>query len=103
MDWRLYVHYLLFIAFSVGFASMSMFAPTIVQGLGYEGLSAQLFTVPPYAVAFCVTVAVAWVSDRYEVRSLGTAGSMAVAGVCFLVEGAWSRLCGACWGGLGVC
>ncbi|KAI8993092.1 MFS general substrate transporter [Trametes punicea] len=85
-DWRLYVHYLLFIAFSVGFASMSQFAPTIVQGLGYEGLNAQLFTVPPYAISFCVCVAVAWVSDRYGMRSLCAAFSFLICGISFLVE-----------------
>ncbi|KAI0355551.1 MFS general substrate transporter [Trametes cingulata] len=86
VDWRLYAHYLLFVAFSVGFASMSQFAPTIVQGLGYKGLSAQLFTVPPYAIGFCVCVAVAWVSDRYEMRSLGAAGAFLICGATFLVE-----------------
>ncbi|KAI0374113.1 MFS general substrate transporter [Pilatotrama ljubarskyi] len=87
VDWRLYAHYLLFVAFSVGFASMSQFAPTIVQGLGYEGLSAQLFTVPPYAIAFFVCVAVAWASDRYEMRSLGAAFAFLICGATFLVEG----------------
>ncbi|KAI0819999.1 MFS general substrate transporter [Trametes gibbosa] len=86
VDWRLYVHYLLFVAFSVGFASMSQFAPTIIQGLGYEGLRAQLFTVPPYALAFVVCVGVAWAADRYEMRALGAAGAFFVCGVMFLVE-----------------
>ena len=86
-DWRLYAHYLAYITISVPFSSMSLFSPTIVAGLGYEGLDAQLFTVPPYAIAFCVTVAVAWVSDRYEVRSLGTSLSMLIAAACFIVEG----------------
>ncbi|CDO74469.1 hypothetical protein BN946_scf184979.g24 [Trametes cinnabarina] len=85
-DWRLYVHYLLFVAFSVGFASMSQFAPTIVQGLGYEGLSAQLFTVPPYAIGFVVCVVVAWVSDHYEMRAVGAACSFLICGIAFLVE-----------------
>ena len=87
VDWRLYAHYLLFVAFSVGFASMSLFAPTIVQGLGYAGLSAQLFTVPPYAIGFLVCVAVAWVSDRYEMRALGAAFSFFVCAIAFLIEG----------------
>ncbi|OJT10808.1 hypothetical protein TRAPUB_12677 [Trametes pubescens] len=87
-DYRLYVHYLTYITISVPFSSMSLFSPTIVAGLGYRGLDAQLFTVPPYAIAFVITVSVAWVSDRYEKRSLGTAISMAIAGACFIVEGA---------------
>ena len=56
LDWRLYLHYFVYISVSVPFSSISLFAPTIVSGLGYEGLRAQLFTVPPYAIAFVVSV-----------------------------------------------
>lgn len=91
-DYRLYVHYLIYITISVPFSSMSLFSPTIVAGLGYEGLNAQLFTVPPYAIAFVITVSVAYVSDKYEMRSLGTSVSMLIAGACFVVEGALSTL-----------
>lgn len=90
LDWRLYLHYLVYISISVPFSSISLFAPTIVAGLGYEGLNAQLFTVPPYAIAFVITVAVAWVSDRYEARAWGAFISLVIAGVSFLVEGAFS-------------
>ena len=97
LDWRLYLHHLIWIAYSVGFSSISLFAPTIVQGLGFEGLRAQLFTVPPYAIAFCVVTTVAWVADRYEMRSWCMAGSFAICGVAFVVEGPRSafHLCGA--------
>ncbi|KAH9933988.1 MFS transporter [Epithele typhae] len=87
-DWRLYAHYLAYVSISVPFSSNSLFAPTIVAGLGYTGLDAQLFTVPPYAVAFAVTLAVAWAADRFEARSLATCGSMLVAGASFVVQGA---------------
>lgn len=87
-DWRLYLHYLIYISISVPFSSISLFAPTIVSGLGYEGLDAQLFSVPPYAAAFVVTVFVAWLADRYEIRSWMAFISLVIAGVCFLLQGA---------------
>ena len=87
MDWRLYAHYIAYISNSVSFSSNSLFAPTIVAGLGYTGLDAQLFTVPPYAIGFAVTITVAWLADRYEARSLATFCSMIVGAVSFLVEG----------------
>ncbi|KAM5531685.1 hypothetical protein V8D89_014674, partial [Ganoderma adspersum] len=87
VDWRLYLHHLVWIAYSVGFSSISLFAPTIVQGLGFEGLRAQLFTVPPYAIAFCVVTSVAWIADRYEMRSWCMAASFAICGVAFAIEG----------------
>lgn len=91
MDWRLYLHYLLYISISVPFSSISLFTPTIVLGLGYEGLDAQLFSVPPYACAFVVTVTVAWIADRYELRSWATFTSLMIAGICFILEGMSSQ------------
>ncbi|PSR74892.1 hypothetical protein PHLCEN_2v9482 [Hermanssonia centrifuga] len=87
-DWRLYLHYLAFISISVPFSSISLFAPTIVSGLGFEGLQAQLFTVPPFAIAFVVTIAVAWVADRYEMRSWAAFTSFMIAGVGYIAQGA---------------
>ncbi|KAG7092034.1 hypothetical protein E1B28_008415 [Marasmius oreades] len=88
VEWRLYVHYMLMFCISVPFSSISLFTPTIVAGLGYHGLDAQLFTVPPYAIAFVVTVTVAWLGDKHEARSWCSATSLFIAGVCFIVEGA---------------
>lgn len=48
--------------------SFGLFVPTIVQGLGYTAVEAQLFSVPPYAVAAVLTVIAAYVSDRYQIR-----------------------------------
>ena len=99
LDWRLYLHHLVWIAYSVAFSSISLFAPTIVQGLGFTGLGAQLFTVPPYAIAFVVVVTVAWLADRHEARSLAAIGSFTICGVSFLIQGMRAenereRLCG---------
>ncbi|KAF9254253.1 MFS transporter, partial [Marasmius fiardii PR-910] len=88
LDWRLYIHYWIMICVSVPFSSISLFAPTIVTGLGYHGLEAQLFTVPPYAIAFAVTVTVSWLGDKYGAYSLCNAICLLIAGTCFLVEGA---------------
>ncbi|KAF9260342.1 MFS transporter [Marasmius fiardii PR-910] len=87
LDWRLYVYYMVYICISVPFSSISIFMPTIISGVGYRGLDAQLFTVPPYALAFVVTVTVSWLSDKYEARSWGCILSLFIAGVCFIVEG----------------
>ena len=87
LDWRLYLHYLAFIGLSAPFSSISLFAPTIVAGLGFEGLNAQLFTVPPYAIAFVVTVFVAWQTDKRGFRSLGSFICLFLGGVGFLIQG----------------
>ena len=48
--------------------SFGLFIPTIVQGLGYTAVRAQLFSVPPYAVAAVLTVVAAYLSDRLPSR-----------------------------------
>nr|GAT46902.1 predicted protein [Mycena chlorophos] len=86
-DWRLYGHYAIYFGISTPFASLSFFAPSIIAGLGYTSLNANLMTVPPYAVAYVFTILVAWSADRTNSRGLhsaifaliGAAGFMASA------------------------
>lgn len=87
LDWRLYFHYLAFTAMSPPFSSLVLFTPTIVNGLGYEGLDAQLFTVPPFAIAFVVTIAVAWFTDQRGLRAKGSFACLLSGGLAFLVQG----------------
>ncbi|KAI8958380.1 MFS general substrate transporter [Daldinia sp. FL1419] len=51
-DWRLYGHYAIYFAVSLPFSSLSLFSPSIVAGLGFHDLEAQLMTVPPWAAAY---------------------------------------------------
>ena len=87
LDGRLYLHHVMLISNAVPFSSISLFAPTIVRGLGFEGLRAQLFTVPPYAIALGVAMSTAWLADRYEARSLVSIAAYLACGVCFLIQG----------------
>lgn len=75
LDGRMYMHYMAYACVGCAIASLSLFAPTIVLGLGYEGLRAQLYTVPPYAVAGVFTIFCSYVSDKYEQRGMVAAGS----------------------------
>ncbi|CAE6360433.1 unnamed protein product [Rhizoctonia solani] len=86
LGWRVWVHAIAYITISAPFSSLSLFSPTIVAGLGYEGLDAQLFTVPPYACAYFVTLFLSWFADTRNQRSLVSAGSMAVGAFAFLAQ-----------------
>ncbi|RAL58650.1 hypothetical protein DID88_003014 [Monilinia fructigena] len=68
--WRLYAHYAIYFGISTPFSSLSLFTPSITAGLGYKDLEAQLMTVPPYAVAYVVTILVSWSADHFNARSL---------------------------------
>ncbi|KAG6917093.1 hypothetical protein DXG01_003982 [Tephrocybe rancida] len=63
--WMLAVIFFLDDIFVYGLA---YFTPSIVAGLGYTNAHAQLFSVPPFAVAFVVTMIGAYVSDRFGAR-----------------------------------
>ncbi|KAL4958089.1 major facilitator superfamily domain-containing protein [Aspergillus filifer] len=57
-----------YICISCALFSFSLLLPSIIQSLGYTANEAQLLSVPPYAVASAVGVAVAFLSDRLRVR-----------------------------------
>ncbi|KAF2215795.1 hypothetical protein CERZMDRAFT_34690 [Cercospora zeae-maydis SCOH1-5] len=85
-DWRLYAHYAIYFGISTPFSSLSLFTPTITAGLGYDGLKAQLMTVPPYAVAYVVTVCVAASADYFNARGLHSAIFATIGAVGFLAS-----------------
>ena len=48
----------------------SLFSPTIIKDLGYSSTRANLLSVPPYAAAAVMTVAVGFMADRTHQRGL---------------------------------
>jgi predicted MFS family arabinose efflux permease len=49
---------------------LANFAPSIVKSMGYQGTKLQLFTVPPFAIAFFATMISAYAADRYRARGI---------------------------------
>lgn len=84
MEWRLWAHYMLYFLISAPFSSLSLFLPQIVSGLGYTSLHAQLMVIPPYAVAYVVTLLISWSADRFNSRSLHAAACAIVATIGFI-------------------
>ncbi|KAI1390378.1 MFS general substrate transporter [Hypoxylon trugodes] len=85
-DWRLYGHYAIYFAVSLPFSSLSLFSPTIVSGLGYHDLEAQLLTVPPWAVAYVAQILVSWSADHFNARGYHCAGAAVVGAAAFLAS-----------------
>ncbi|KAK3390009.1 major facilitator superfamily domain-containing protein [Podospora didyma] len=65
--------------------SIGLFLPTIILKLGYSANDAQLMSVPPYAIAACATLAVAFISDRLKARGLIMLCTMPVAIIGYAV------------------
>ncbi|KAH8600035.1 MFS transporter-like protein [Bisporella sp. PMI_857] len=85
-EWRLYAHYVIYFGISLPFSSLSLFTPSITAGLGYKGLHSQLMTVPPYAVAYVVTIVVSYSADHFNARSIHSAIFAAVGAIGFLAS-----------------
>ncbi|KAI1091739.1 MFS transporter [Rostrohypoxylon terebratum] len=65
---RMLAHYCVYIANSVIQGSFTFYTPTLVTGLGYGSIQAQLMTVPPWVVGFVVAIIVAYSADRFNAR-----------------------------------
>jgi len=63
-DWKTWTGALIYMGCDGALYAFSLFLPTIVQQMGYKSIHAQLLSVPPYAVAAVVTVAVGFIADR---------------------------------------
>lgn len=62
---------------------LAYFTPSIVQGMGYSPTKTQLLTVPPFAIAFFVTMASAFAADRFKARGLTALSTTLLAVVGF--------------------
>lgn len=67
--------------------TLSLFLPTIIKDLGYTAASAQLLTIPPYALAFCTTLSAAVWSEKLDRRApfIAASSSLAVIGYVILL------------------
>jgi hypothetical protein len=59
--------------------------PSIIKELGYTAAEAQLLSVPPYAVAFVLTLTVAILSERTRRRAPFIMGSSALACIGYIL------------------
>ena len=66
--------------------SYSLFLPSIIEGLGYTNITAQLFTVPPNFLAFLVVIATCFVSDRIKMRGPLIFAGFTVAAVGYIMQ-----------------
>ncbi|KAH6605262.1 hypothetical protein Trco_006969 [Trichoderma cornu-damae] len=88
LEWRLWAHYFIYFGISTPFSSLSLFTPSIVAGLGFTNLKAQLMTVPPYAAAYVVTLLVSWSGDHFNRRVYNNATFALIGAIGFIASAA---------------
>ncbi|KAM7198120.1 MFS general substrate transporter [Rhypophila sp. PSN 637] len=73
-DWKTYVSMIIYMGPLMPLYSISLFLPTIISNLSFTDktqiIRNQLLSVPPYAAATIVTVAVGFISDRHKQRGI---------------------------------
>ncbi|KAL8731511.1 MAG: hypothetical protein Q9166_003357 [cf. Caloplaca sp. 2 TL-2023] len=75
-DWKTWLYATIYMGCVGPLYAFSLFLPTIIgpDGLGYKDTTAQLLSVPPYAVAAVLTVTIGAVADRTRQRGLCNMG-----------------------------
>lgn len=66
-------------------SSLVYFCPTIVAGLGFSSIQAQLMTVIPWAIGYIVSLIFAWSADHYNMRGWFIATASVISGIAFTV------------------
>jgi hypothetical protein len=69
-DWKIWMNCLITVGIFTPLYSFSLFLPTIIKGLGYTNNTAQLMTVPPYAVACVFCIGCGFVADKTRQRGI---------------------------------
>ncbi|KAI9652284.1 MAG: hypothetical protein M1831_007070 [Alyxoria varia] len=84
-DIKCWLYCFAFHTMSLPLYTLSLFLPTIITALGYTAATAQLLTVPPYAVACLLTVAIAIISARFKSRAPFLIGSSSLAIIGYII------------------
>jgi len=76
----------MFFCCNVAFSSMPVFLPTIVSQMGFTRLASQGLSAPPFLFSFLIVLLTAFLSDRYQSRSVPMMlhAALATAGYTFL-------------------
>ncbi|KXT04923.1 hypothetical protein AC578_3416 [Pseudocercospora eumusae] len=68
LDWKIWLATLAYIGVEENVSSVVAFLPSILKGLGFTSISAQVHSIPIYLTAFATTLIVAYLSERLRQR-----------------------------------
>ncbi|VUC34856.1 unnamed protein product [Clonostachys rosea] len=84
-DWQTIFHAINYWGMATAVYALSLFLPTIINGLGYTAQIAQLLTIPVYAAATIFTLLVGYYADKTGKRSIFAMGCYIAVFVGFLI------------------
>lgn len=65
--------------------SLSSFMPSMIKGMGYTSVNAQLMSVPVYFIAFVSTITFGILSDKFKKRGIFLLGLMSTILIGFII------------------
>ncbi|KAF2160669.1 hypothetical protein M409DRAFT_28809 [Zasmidium cellare ATCC 36951] len=68
LDWKIWLATLVYMCAQENVSSIAAFLPSILKGLGYTSVSAQIHSIPVYCTAFALTLLCAYTSERLHQR-----------------------------------
>lgn len=107
-DWKMWLAMVIYMGCDMPLYAFSLFLPSIVKNLGWSDtvVRSQLMSVPPYAAAAILTVAVGYIADRTRQRGLCNilTSLLGIAGFSMLIgsENAGVQYAGTFLGALGI-
>ncbi|KAJ6072369.1 hypothetical protein N7467_010454 [Penicillium canescens] len=78
-DYKVFIGGFMYFGLIVPAYSYAYFAPTIIKSYGYDSIKTQLYSIPPWAASFGVSMIIAFFSDRMRQRFAFTMIPMAIA------------------------
>ncbi|KAI7849057.1 major facilitator superfamily domain-containing protein [Circinella umbellata] len=87
LDWKVYVYASIFLTSCIPVYGLSMFMPSIVKGMGYESVTAQAMSSPPYVLAFIWCLVNSYDADRRGERGfhMMVSGTFSVIGYILII------------------
>ncbi|KAF2102606.1 retrograde regulation protein 2 [Rhizodiscina lignyota] len=87
IGWRMLAHYFTYTVDCIPLGSFTFYIPTMVAGLGYTSLEAQLLTIPPWVCGYLTALTISFIADRYNARGYMVFASGILGGTGWLIEG----------------
>ncbi|KAJ5794752.1 Major facilitator superfamily domain general substrate transporter [Penicillium paradoxum] len=84
-DYKVFIGGFMYFGLIVPAYGYAYFAPTIIQSYGYSPIMTQLYSIPPWAAAFGLSMVVAYCSDKLRHRFIFTLIPMGIALVGFIM------------------
>ncbi|KAG2222937.1 hypothetical protein INT45_012915 [Circinella minor] len=85
LDWKTFAYSFMYIIAAIPVYTLSLFMPSIVNGMGYQALTAQAMTCPPYIIAFFMCIINSYSAGRHNERGAHMALQATIALVGYIL------------------